>query len=232
MRRALVLLTIGCAAGPNVETQIDELRVVAAVAEPPEVATGESYALTVTVADPAGAGFDSLVWTCPPGEDCVREPLAGAVEMPGLPFPVWIVACEPGLCDLEAVTDVSLADPVAWLEELPLTGVSAAVRTPAFTELPLEERRENPVVEEAPEAGAADRATVEAPVTLRFVVPGAETAYGSATGGGFGMASYDVASDGAVALAYYAPEEGGARLYVVFEDGLGGTAVWTADRAP
>ena len=70
------LLLIGCSEGPNPETLIDELRIVASVAEPPEVGAGESVLLATTVADPVGAGFEVLTWTCTRlGEGCSEADL-------------------------------------------------------------------------------------------------------------------------------------------------------------
>ena len=64
---------------------------------------------------------------------------------------------------------------------------------------------------------------------LDFTVPGAERAWGYSTAGGFLRPSEDVSSEGEVSLQWFAPEKGDADLYVVFEDGDGGTTVWSAE---
>ncbi|MEZ4236183.1 MAG: TonB family protein [Myxococcota bacterium] len=162
-------------------------------------------------------------WAAP--RRCRRSPRETVVPWVAVGLlPVWFLACAPGLCgDLAAVDEATLQDPASWLQGLPLSGVSAAVRTTRIGE------GENPVIAEAPEGPLVAAADAEVP--LGFTVPGAATAYGLATAGGFARPQQDVASDGAVTL----PWVGGAapgRVYVVFEDGEGGTAVWTADAGP
>lgn len=131
------LLLAACSMGPSAETLIDELRVVAIRAEPPEAAPGESVSLSVTVADPQARGFDTLLWTCTlAGESCaesagysngvwdglVLSPAAETYAVPSAfssflteePLPlvqVWALSCEPGLCPpIEAARDLSTAD--------------------------------------------------------------------------------------------------------------------------
>ena len=239
MRTFVLWFGLVACGGPNEATLIEELRIVAAVAEPPEAAIGETYDLTVTVADPLQLGGDWLVWSCIPELEgipvepgCVRQ--AGTLDgetftVPAAvvgPLPVYVMACNPGKCDLPGATDAQLEDPNAWLTELPFSGVALARRFTRVAEG--EERRENPVVEEV----TLDKESVktEGELTLSFVTPGAETAYGYATGGGFTMGSFDVGESGNAELVWVAPEDaGGYRLYVVFEDGEGGTVVWTSD---
>lgn len=129
---------LACAAGPQSQTLIDELRVVASVAEPPELAPDESTGLTHHVADPTGGAIVST-WTCTfAGEDCLEELLATPIaervaqgghadgiasseytasallgqalgdDLPELPVLVWTLACEPGLCPVQ---DAIAADP-------------------------------------------------------------------------------------------------------------------------
>lgn len=219
-------LLVGCGDGPNPETLVDELRIVAAVAEPPEVAPGASFALTVTVARSDDA--DLLVWTC--GDTCVqaRPQLVdeqATVEFLATTDPIWMLACEG--CDLE-VGEARLRDPVGWLEDLPLEGVAAASRTVRVSDTP---EARNPVIERAPEPDTLVGANPEAPTPLRFRVPGAETAFGSATDGGFGRPQFDIASDGTAVLEWYGPEDAG-RVYVVFEGIDGASAVWIGDARP
>jgi hypothetical protein len=249
MRWMTLWLLPGCAMGPVEETIIDELRVVSAIAEPPEVAPGESYTLDVTVADPVGDGFELLVWTCPPeeappGVELPPELLGGpctvarpTVDADGharltslatVPVPQWVLACAPGACDVDDATERQLRDPVDWLSGLPLEGVSAAFRLVRIAIPPAEAALENPVVEEVGPTDQLRDAGPKDPVTLRFVVPGAETAYGRATVGGFSRPSFDVADDGTVELEWYGPRErdpGAGTIYVVFEGEAGAAAL-------
>lgn len=135
--RLLPLLLVGCTMGPRVETQITELRVVTAVVEPPEVAPGETTALTITVADPLGLGSELLLWQCtlvdgdclersdsPQGWLQVLTPVdytATASVTPSsalaalLPDDqaraasvLWSLACEPGLCPIFGMAEDAL----------------------------------------------------------------------------------------------------------------------------
>lgn len=76
MRLYLLMLPVALAAcsGPNAETLLAELRVVASIPDKPEVAPGEENEVTATVVDPLDQGFDLVVWTCvpsAPGEPCL-----------------------------------------------------------------------------------------------------------------------------------------------------------------
>lgn len=74
----LSTLGSGCGPGPSDETLVEELRVLAMVAEPPEVAPGSSSGLSVYVADPEESGGDLLVWTCTNlGEGCLEAAVPG-----------------------------------------------------------------------------------------------------------------------------------------------------------
>ena len=55
----LLLLTgvFGCAMGPSAETLVDELRVLAVLADKPEARPGETVALESLVVDPLDAGL-------------------------------------------------------------------------------------------------------------------------------------------------------------------------------
>ena len=129
------LLLAGCG-GPNEETLLDELRVIAVVAEPPEVAPGATTTLTATTVDPAGVGPDVLLWTCTDlGDGCLEAaapgfgatlatPVDGAVVTERaapvelgplvadgttvLPVFTWALACAPGVCP---VVDLAASDP-------------------------------------------------------------------------------------------------------------------------
>jgi hypothetical protein len=209
VRRAGALVALAaCADGPAPETVIDELRLVTVVAEPPEVRPGEVYALDVVVADPVGDGFELQVFQCGAAGCALQDPAAVVAEA-GVQ---WTFACAPGLCD---PTEADLADPVAWLAELPLEGVSAASRAVRVAETPA---LANPVITSAPTSPGR---------RLSFVVPGATIAYGQATSGGFARASVDVASDGSVTLERIPGEQAGT-AWVVFEGEPGARTYWTA----
>jgi len=225
----LLALAVGCG-GPSDETRIEELRLVALAAEPPAVDPGAAYALTATVADPLGEGGDLLVWSCPPSGACdvALAPIDAAQRVvPQTAHParvVWAVACAPGQCgDLAAISDETLRDPVAWLAQLPITGVSAAMRAmPIAVDTGA---AVNPALDEAPPDWITGDSEVGAP--LVFSAPGARFAYGYATAGAFSAPRYEVAGSGAVTLTWFAADDGGAgELFVVLEDGNGGVTVW------
>lgn len=236
LRRATVLaaaLLTACEPGPAPETLVDDVQVIAAVAEPLAVAPGEPWTLTTTVADPKARGAELLVWSCLDAENCATARAVPDGDQAALdlvsaaPVPLWILACDPGLCELDDPDPADLLHPFSWMQRLPLEGVSLATRQVLLTEDPVEERPLNPVAEQAPDPAVP--ATVAARDTKRFKfqVPGAETAYGYATAGGFEMPSSDIDSEGNVTLTWYAPKDAGdVQLWVVFEDGVGGTTVW------
>jgi hypothetical protein len=233
MRRWMPLvLGLAACGGPNPETLLYELRVVAAVADPPEVGVGESYTLTATIADPLQEGGDWMIWSCIPQGDCVVQRGVLGVDIPQAvlpavaPVPAWVMACAPGACDVVGATEAQLRDPEGWMQQLPLSGVTLGSRLTRITELPVDQRAGNPYLVEEPEV--PDVGT-NAEVPLSFVVPGAASAWGLATGGGFTMVRYDVSDAGEAQLRWVAPEEPGeVTLYVVFDDERGGTAVWEA----
>ncbi len=230
-------LFAGCEPGANSETLLEELRLVAAIAEPPEVAPGEPYSLTAIIADPLGEGAEVALWSCLPESDCIEETTdlsedwSVSTQAIGVaPLPLWIAACAPGVCDLDSRTDDDRQDPSMWLNQQPLVGVTAGFRLTRITDAPIEERASNPVVDTAP--AAEDLLDVPAGElqTLSFVVPGATEAFGLATSGGFARPSREIASDGTVALEWFPADSSGAgEVFVVFIDDSGGTAVWRAD---
>lgn len=262
---APLLLLTACGMGPSDETLLDELRVIAAVAEPPEISPGDSVDITATVVDPVGAGMELVIWSCTPttggcAED--RLPLSERLAVPDItnntatatlrtpvvPLPedtvlsgiVWLLACEPGLCDVisdaeEAIrTDGdfpdALRDPITLLQGLPLTGVSLATRSVGLSTRPVSERNVNPVITVTSPLPATVDSESELELPLDIVddsVGDALVAIGLTTGGGFGSPLFDV-FEGRADLNYFAPESTGVvDLYVVVEDGDGGSAVWT-----
>ena len=141
----------------------------------------------------------------------------------------YTLACAPGVCPVIAkardgtLEVADIADTTALLKGLPLTGTSLATRRIWLGSGV--NAHQNPVVTltEAPVVGSE--------IALRFTVTGTfgeePSAYGYAEGGAFDAARYRIADDGTVTLTWLPPEEGGlGNVYVVFNDGLGGTALW------
>lgn len=199
---------------------MDELRVMAIVAEPPEVAPGVATTVTVHIADPGDQAPEVMVW----GEDTVvGVPVAGTFQTTlsaesGY-APVWALACAPGLCPVMAEPDPDLSDPTAIVADYPMEGVSLALGGFLVSETPV--GLKNPVVLPAFESvvvGAGDS------IDLSFLVEDGETAYGYAFAGGFDATEYPVA-EGNVKLTWYAPEEAGEVELIVVVNG-DGTAVW------
>lgn len=252
----MALVLAGCAEGPQGDTLLYDTRVVALVADPPEVSPGDEVRFDVFVSDPDQAGVELLLWQCTSlGEGCLEEGgehsftptldqgqasvtttvssalAALASEEPLRATLVWALACQPGLCpQISDPSGSDLSDPISWLRELPFEGVNLA-----FTTLALSTRAEglvnpglSPDFSEVISVGEGE--SVELPFTVDLAVPAtADTlAYGFATAGGFDATEYTVGDDGEVTLVWYAPEEpGSAELYVVLNDGQGGVAVWT-----
>ena len=236
MRGSILLLVAltACEPGPNSETLIDNLQIIAAVAEPAQVAPLEPFELNATVIDATDAGFDVLFWQCL-GDECatinarVLDDEASATAVSPAPSPGWIMACAPGVCDLSDVPQRKLLDPLDWLQKLPQDGVSLVSWFPNVTE-DTEDPLVNPVIEVAPDAEVVPEVAVEKSLVLDFVVPGAETAWGYTTGGGFRRPSEDIASTGEVSVEWFAPAKTGEEvLYVVFVNDLGGTVVWRGE---
>lgn len=154
-------LLVGCG-GPNEETLLDELRVLAVVLEPPELAPGESTTVSAVVVDPLAEGVEALIWTCADlGEGCleaaapaqgstvatpvdgvisaeiaVPSALAGAVAdgETVLPVPLWTLVCAPGLCDVIAL---AASAPAVGSEDAQPLSAFLADPSAAMAELPL-----------------------------------------------------------------------------------------------
>lgn len=157
-----LLLLVGCG-GANDETLVDELRVMAIVAEPPEVAPGADSTVSVYVADPTAVGPDVLTWTCTNlGDGCLEasDPgqgttlgsvdggtldasvvastaLAGVVADGETVFPVltWALACAPGTCP---VIDLAASQPDPGSQEAEELAAFLADPFSAVADLPLQ----------------------------------------------------------------------------------------------
>lgn len=85
---------VGCELIDPVAEQplIDDIQILGLVQDPPEAGPGELVQLTPWITDPAGGGYDLLVWTCTPlgGDDGPRclEALLGVQP--------WVAAAGPG----------------------------------------------------------------------------------------------------------------------------------------
>ena len=233
----LFLLLLGaCQEGPNPETLVDDLLVIAAVADPPRVAEDAPWSLAVYVADPRNRGGPVLLWSCDMAGSCDTQLVSpedeiASADMVGLGGPtLWLMACAPDICDLVDVAPADLLDPVQWMTRLPLDGVSLAAREVRLADPAEAAPATNPALTAEPEDGWSDTMAPGDSYDLAFSAPGAARAWGYSTAGGFRTPVEDIATDGSVELTWIAPETGAeTRLYVVFEDDDGGTTVWRGD---
>ena len=68
-----VAILASCMPGPKVETMVDDLRILAMVADAPEITPGEAISMTVHVGEPTNQPVDLLVWSCfNLGEGCLE----------------------------------------------------------------------------------------------------------------------------------------------------------------
>ncbi|MEE2750772.1 MAG: hypothetical protein VX519_05035 [Myxococcota bacterium] len=162
---------LGCTGGPNPETLVSELRILALVLEPPEAMPGETVLVTAHVADPNAGGAEMAGWTCGGfGGECLEQDpgrirvaegqpplftmeLTAPFEATGilateeeLAVSVWGLACEVGACPLigePEPTPEALGDPVASLGDLPMEGVALARRSLWVSMREPEVRRKN-----------------------------------------------------------------------------------------
>jgi len=249
------LAAVGCTDGPNDDTLVSELRVLAIQADPPEAAPGQDVELTVTITDPASTGAEVLLWHCTDlGTGCLEDGTshtwtqdlegdsvgvtatvpdalaAFASDEPVRATLVWALACEPGLCpQIDDPDGWDLSSPTEWLGDLPMLGVSLAFNAMAVSTR--DDGLQNPVIErvgDAPiEANSGEIVELDFTVQLDVAATVDTLAFGYGTAGGFGTTEYAIGDDGEVTLEWYAPEDAGAAtLYVVVNDGAGGVGVW------
>ncbi len=158
-----------------------------------------------------------------------------------------VLACGVGLCplmdtarlalgptpmeDVETELIDALSDPTGWMGSLPFDGVSLAGRGVAISQRADEERNHNPEFEAR--FSGADDATVSAeagePLTLSFHVSDIEGGGGRAwaytTIGSF-PDHKEAVNDNTIRLHLQPGSAGSGRLFVVFTDDDGGSAVW------
>ena len=284
----LLLLTgvFGCAMGPSAETLVDELRVLAVLADKPEARPGETVALESLVVDPLDAGYDVMAWTCTPGPDgCLEAAGLTGVSWDGLvtaaqpedpwlesayfvapqvsefvgPEPVplvqhWTLACEPGLCPVldaalaepapdSAESDAlraALGEPFTLLEDLPMLGVSLALRSLSVSTRDDVERVQNPTVEcSARDGEPGEPLSVEAGGRLPMLCAvsgtydGDAALWGYTTAGGWeGEAQELDPGDIDKEYVWIAPKEAPdvpVPIWVVSVDGFGGVGLWSGE---
>ena len=168
---------------------------------------------------------------------------------------VWALACEPGVCGViddvrQALADPTdlaradrviddLADPVSWLRDLPIEGVNLAGRFVPLARSFEEDRNQNPLVEQRflteGEVGQPVIVPVGEPRSVRFAVfdPNGtrSDAVAYTTVGRFEdhVVREDSQDDTVLHWLVAPTEPATGAMWVVFDDGDGGRAVWTAD---
>ena len=255
------------------ETLVDELRVLASVASPPEVRPGEPFQYQSFAFNPDDESLDSLTWVCTNlGEGCL-EAAGGALSLytaelsglaptwerslsvsPGLSpildetgplnsTQIWTLTCISGRCpviddarDLDGLDEwpedlhSELVNPLEWMAELPMTGVSLAYQL--LTTSLSDEPHENPSLE--PDSDNPTELSRGKEFELSFELAGDFTEqaqlYNYASGGGFKSLNTFVDGDEDVTVTGTAPDSGDDfRVWVVLVDGYGGIQVWTAE---
>lgn len=257
VRAALFLpVLLGACGGPNDVSRLTRIQVLAAVAEPPEVAPGGTTTVTIWVWSPPEQAVELMAWTCTDfGAGCleaaipvdervfvpvvvdgaavltvtVPTALAPLVAESPVPASLWVLACEEGKCPLiadarEGRADAAdLADPPGLLEDLPLEGVSLVRRDVLVSTAAVPNA--NPVLTETPDAEVL-LAGKDREVALGFAVQDDDevSAVGWTTRGAVSTPTVD----GTALDATWFTEEtaGAADLWLVVEDGRGGSAVW------
>ena len=121
-----------------------------------------------------------------------------------------------------------LADPTAWMADLPMSGVSLAYQL--LTTSLSDDPQQNPTLEVDETSGFTMESGEQ--FTLSFKVDGQFSdqaqLYNYITGGGFKMANTYISAGDTVELEGTAPKDvDEVRIWVVLSDGLGGVAVWT-----
>lgn len=186
----------------------------------------------------------------------INNPLWGGILSqapdPETPLPItsiFALACEPGVClelqnaangewDLER-----FGNPFDWISELPLGGTSLAFKQlPVSNGLSNETRMKNPNLRPTFDVETPLTTTVDTPLVLPFEIElfqqdeDVASIFGYATRGGFGRNVFAnnglrmfVGEPAERAVTWYAgeAETGASTLFVIVEDGAGGTGFWT-----
>ena len=267
----MIALLLGCSE-TSPDTLVDELRVIASVASPPEVRPGEAFEYQSFAANPDGEDLETLTWVCTNfGEGCLEAQGGGtslhaSMETGDAPdwqrslsvapavqvllsaeesltaTQVWTLVCEAGTCPIIAAVGAAtgedpwatdwasdLADPLTWIADLPMTGVSVAYQllTTSLSDMP----HDNPTIEPADdhpnELPRGESFELDFTVDGRFGDQAQLYAYISA--GGFMNLNTFVAAGDRVTVEGTSPESGDSvRVWMVLSDGNGGTQVWTS----
>ena len=267
----MIALLLGCSE-TSPDTLVDELRVIASVASPPEVAPGEAFEYQSYAANPEEDDLDTLTWVCTNlGDGCLEAQGGGtslhaSTETGGAPdwerslsvapavrvllsgeesltaTQVWTLVCAAGTCPIISAVGAAtgedpwapewasdLADPLTWIADLPMTGVSVAYQllTTSLSNAP----HNNPTIEPADDN--PEEFTRGEPFELDFTVDGRfgnqAQLYAYISGGGFMKLNTFVTAGDRVTIEGTPPESGdNVRVWIVLSDGNGGTQVWTS----
>ena len=185
----------------------------------------------------------------------VNNPLWGVLltqaPNPEVPLPItsiFALACEPEVCAelqnaLNGEWDLErFGNPFDWIAELPLTGTSVAIKQlPVSNGLSDETRLKNPTLKSNLVAETPLVTTVDTPLVLPFEVElfqqdeDVASIFGYTTLGGFDRNVFannglkmSVGESSERFVTWYAGESepGDATLFVIVEDGAGGTGIW------
>ncbi len=146
-----------------------------------------------------------------------------------IPTSVWALACEPGLCPvIDAARDGTvdpalLGDPEALMRDLPIEGTSLVRRSVSLSWS--DEPNRNPAITAAPPSGAVDVSPGQTE-DLALVVSDSTDVVADAytTCGAMSPPRWNGHD---LAFSWTAPADAGkCDLWIVLEDGLGGSAVW------
>jgi hypothetical protein len=254
------------------DTIVDELRVVASVANPPEVQPYVPFTFTSYAANPEDDDLQALTWVCTNFGDGCLEAFGGSTSLhttelggtapdwertlsasPAL-IPVleesgalaatqlWTLVCTADTCPIiDEVGDADgteewpsdwqtdLANPLDWVADLPMEGVSLAYQllTTSLSDAP----HQNPTIE------ADEENPTELPrndsYELTFTVDGDFTdqaqLYAYSSAGGFMTLNTFVEAGEPVTVEGTSPKSGDdIRVWMVLVDGNGGMDVWTS----
>ena len=267
----MIALVLGCSE-TSPDTLVDELRIIASVASPPEVAPGQTFGYRSYAANPEEDVLDTLTWVCTnvgngcleaqgvhasihastetgPAPDWERELSVSPVVEDLLTADesltatqIWTLVCTTGTCPIIATIgsatgeepwatnwEGDLANPLPWIADLPMSGVSVAYQlvTTSLSDTP----HDNPTIE--PAEPIPETLTRGVPFELEFIVDGRfgdqAQLYGYMSGGGFMKLNTFVNAGDRVAIEGTPPDSGDSvRVWMVLSDGNGGTQVWTS----
>jgi hypothetical protein len=163
-----------------------------------------------------------------------------------IPVVLYALACAPGLCPIidevkearllgSASSDLKerLADPTLWMHTLPMAGVSLAAQQLVISDVAMELRNHNPIFDPRFSAAYDPRLRVPAGGELEVAfftddpLGGSVYGYAYTTAGSFEERRVKE-DDNGIRNWLLAPDEPGTgRVYMVFEDRDGGSAIWT-----